>query len=64
MGNTKDKEDAIFTLKELRRQISKKANVVIAKMKVCVKSSKSIREGDVPKSRRGLMGSTEQVEFE
>lgn len=55
-GILKNKEDAIFNLKELRRQISKKAHVVIAERKVCVKSSKSIRKRDVSKSRREADG--------
>lgn len=53
MGNTRDKEDTIFTLRELRRQINKKANVVIAEMKVCVKGSKVVRGGTCPRGQEG-----------
>lgn len=56
MANTDNKEDAIFTLKELRRQISKKANVVIVEMKVCVRAARARRKGDVLRSRSGAGG--------
>lgn len=56
MANTDNKEDAIFTLKELRRQISKKANVVIVEMKVCVRAARARGNGDVLRSRSGAGG--------
>ena len=59
-GNTRNKEDNCLycNLQEVRRQISKHANVVIDETKTCVKSSRNRRErGGEPGAGRRLMGS-------